>query len=138
VTLCRILVVVGASAACHTTTDPSGDPDVGSAIVYGRVTTANGTPVSQALLHARVYLTCAVQNDSTWIGSGRDNVAVSPDGSYRDIVHGTATASYCVVVTVDSVPAMGLSTMTTAGTMAPFRFVNGSTPDSVRIDIVMQ
>ena len=136
--LCLIPGFVALTMACHARSPSGSDRNVGTAIVYGRVTMADGTPVGQAQLHTRVYISCPTQSDSTLIGgSGNDHVQVNWDGSYRDVVRGTEATSYCIVVTVDALPAMGLAATTTLGVLAPFNVLGISAIDSVRVDVVM-
>lgn len=130
---------VALAVACSPTGPSKGDLEVGAAIVYGRVTLADGTAVGQAQLHTRVYASCATQNDSTLVGgSGSDHVQVNWDGSYRSLVRVTDARSYCIVVTVDALPSTGPAATRTPGVMAVFKFPSISPIDSVKVDVVMQ
>jgi hypothetical protein len=107
-------------------------------VVYGLVTKADGTPINGARLHEGVYNSCAAQDSANVAGSGSDIVRTSADGSYRDVVRGiSGAANYCIAMSVDSLPGLGLSTTTTPGIMTPFSGPFGAPTDSVRIDVVM-
>jgi hypothetical protein len=112
-----------------------------AATAYGRVTTADGKPVGGAVLHVRAFLTCDVQNESTWRAGDSDNLIAAADGSYRNLMRGPArgdpTTSYCVVVQVDARPTMGLGA-TSATTIARFVRMDQPPYDSVRVDATMR
>jgi hypothetical protein len=136
--LSTILLVAGLAGSCHSQTGPSCDVCVKSAVVYGLVTKADGTPINGARLHEGVYNSCAAQDSTDLAGEGSDIVRTGADGSYRDVVRGmSAAGSYCIAVKVDSLPGLGLSTATTPGIMTLFSGPFGAPTDSVRIDVVM-
>jgi hypothetical protein len=110
--------------------------------VYGRVVTAEGVPINGAKLHVHAFVTCAVQNIATWRASGGDTLVTGADGAYGDLLRGPALSGdantdYCVVVSADARPSIGLPATTATQTV---HFVRSDMVpyDSARIDVVMR
>jgi hypothetical protein len=121
-------------AAC--TTEPGCDVCTTSAIVYGRVTTATGTPVAGARVRVEAF-----RNTCEGFASGLTNVepVTAVDGSYRDqSLSPAAPFRACLRVTAMPPAGSGLSAQTVEG--AEVQFLDdyrGRERDSVRVDVTL-
>jgi hypothetical protein len=116
-------------------TEPGCDVCTTSAVVYGRVTTATGTPVNGARVKVEAFkTTCGVG----FVAAESSIPPLSgPDGSYRDRpLAGIAPFRACLRVTVTPPASSGLSARIVEGPEVQFRDdYPRPNPDSVRIDV---
>jgi hypothetical protein len=125
------LLVIGGSLVGSCTTDACAcEPALAVAIIYGRVTDAAGSPVSQAVI--RTYSSSASDCHASQTDFGV--IVTAEDGRYRmDLAQGQVQDSVCVL-TFARAPegSEGLADSDTMLVVLDFRY--GLPQDSARID----